>query len=90
MGATHLMDRIVPAVRHQALVRICHGYRPTTVALEFVLQELGMENQTETALELGRTYLQSCGCVLSSDGWQVLTKESDVRKSDLEDQKSLI
>ena len=88
VGATHWMDRIVPAMRHQALLRICQGYRPTTVAVEFVLAALGMKNQTETELEFGRTYLKSSGCVLSPDSLYVQTKETDVRKSDLEDQKS--
>ena len=77
------MDRIIPA-----LLQICQGYRPTTVAVEFVLQALGMKTQTETELEFGRTYLKSCGCVLSPDSLYVQTKETDVRKSDLEDQKS--
>ena len=87
----HLMDRLVPAVRTKALVIMWKGYRPSPIAADFVLQEMGMENQSESDLQFGRKYLESCGCVLSPDGRQMLTKETEgVHKSDLEDQKSLI
>jgi hypothetical protein len=41
-------------------------------------------------LEFGRIWLVSCGCVLSEDGSQFLTKDSVVHESDLEEKQSLI
>jgi len=89
-AAAHLLDRILPKVRHRALLVICRGYRPTMVAVEFVLQELGLDTKTETDLELGRSYLQSCGCVLSEDGLQLQTKDTEVHESNMEVKESLI
>jgi len=89
-GASQLLDRIVPAMRHKALLRIWKGYRPTAVPVEFVLQELGFETKDETDLRFGREYLKSCGCVLSEDELQIQTKETEVHESNMEVKKSLI
>jgi len=92
-GVSHyLMDRIVPPMRYKALQRICKGYRPSTVAVSFVLQELGFENDQEDsdAEEVGREWLRSCGCVLSEDGKHLLTKDTVVHESVMEEKQSLI
>lgn len=90
-GAAQLLDRIVPSMRHQALLRICQGYRPSTVPVDFVIQELGLESDNNIKNDnFGRNYLLSCGCVLSDDGNQLLTKETTIHESTMEAKKSLI
>jgi hypothetical protein len=81
----HLMDRIVPHMRHTAMQIICRAYRPA-VETDFCLQEVGLDGN----LEFGRIWLASCGCVLSKDGGQIETKDSVVHESDLEEKQSLI
>jgi signal recognition particle subunit SEC65 len=88
-GALHLINRIVSRMRHQALLRVCKVYRPS-VEVEFVLRELGFEVEKEEDLESGRKWLESSGCVISEDGQEVLTKDSVVRESDMEEKRSLI
>ena len=77
-------------MRHQALLRICKGYRPSPLAVDFVLQQLGFATDEPEDLEFGRTWLQSCGCILSGDGQELLTKETVVHESIMEDKQSLI
>ena len=82
----HLMDRMVPSMRFSALQRICRAYRPT-VEVQFALQELGFP---ESASDLGKAWLQSCGCLLNDDETQILAKDSVIHESDMEDKQSLI
>lgn len=89
-GASHLiflLNHIVPSMRHQALLRICKGYRPSTLAVDFVLHQLGFETED---LEFGQLWLQSCGCVLSENGQELLTKETVVHESVMAEKQSLI
>ena len=81
----HLMDRIVPHMRKMGLQVMARAYRPAVEAA-FVLQELGLTLNEE----FGRTWLVSCGCVLSEDGSQIQTKDSVIHESDLEEKQSLI
>jgi hypothetical protein len=83
-----LMDRIVPYMRHTALQIICKAYRPA-VETAYCLQELGFEDNNYN-LEFGRKWLVSCGCVLSEDGSQFITKDSVIHESHLEEKQSLI
>jgi len=85
----YLMDKIVPVLRYLALQRICKAYRPT-VEVDFVLDELGFKTEKSTDLEHGRKYLISCGCVLNEDNSELLTKDTTIHESDLEEKKSLI
>ena len=86
----HLMDRIVPYMRHTALQIICKAYRPA-VETAYCLQELGfVDSNANDNMEFGRTWLVSCGCVLSEDGSQFITKDTAVHESDLEAKQSLI
>jgi SAC3/GANP family len=74
-GGSHmiyLLDRIVAPMRLEALLRICKGYRPTTVPVDFVLEEIGFNDDHNS----GRTWLRDHGCVLSEDNLQLITKES--------------
>jgi hypothetical protein len=82
----YLLKRIAPAMRHKALHIICKGYRPTTVAVDFVLQELGLFASEEN----GRAWLQSHGGVLSMDGMELVTKDTIVIESNDMDKQSLI
>jgi hypothetical protein len=85
-----LMDRILPYMRHTGLQIICKAYRPA-VETAYCLQELGfVDGNADDNLEFGRTWLVSCGCVLSEDGSQFITKDSVVHESDLEAKQSLI
>jgi SAC3 family protein LENG8/THP3 len=83
-----LISRAAPIVKHLALQRICRAYRPT-VEVEFALKELGFSVDTSDDMKDGKTYLLSCGCVLSEDGTQIDAKETTVRESDLEEKRSL-
>jgi tRNA splicing endonuclease len=89
-GASHLMERIVPPLRYKALQRICKGYRPTSVDTVFVLKELGFDVKRKRDVNLGRKWLHSCGCVLSEDGWDLVTKDTTVHESNIEAKQSLI
>ena len=80
-----LMNYMVPGARHWALQRICKMYRPT-ISTEFVLRELGFDVDNE--FDFGKEWLASCGIVLDSDGKNLLTKNSAVRESDLNDKAS--
>lgn len=82
----YLLKRIAPAMRHKALHIICKGYRPNTVAVDFVLQELGLFANEEN----GRAWLQSHGCVLSTDGMELVTKDTVVLENIDTDKQSLI
>mmetsp|Transcript_54888 Transcript_54888/g.81663 ORF Transcript_54888/g.81663 Transcript_54888/m.81663 type:complete len:322 (+) Transcript_54888:373-1338(+) len=88
MGA-YLMDYLVPTVRQAALQRVCRAYRPS-VEMLFLLPELGFDADLPEELELGKEFLQSCGCKLSEDGSEILTKESVLRESNLNTKSSLI
>lgn len=95
-SASHLMDFLVPAMRHNALLRIVKAFRPTVETL-FVVSEIGLDQEkqfsgmsdSETP-GFYRNWLESCGCILSEDGQQLITKDCVVRESDLEMKKSLI
>jgi SAC3/GANP family len=79
-GASHmvyLLDRIVPRMRYEALLRICKGYRPTLVPVAFILKEIGFGGDVES----GQTWLRSCGCVLSGDNLLLITKDTVVHES---------
>jgi SAC3 family protein LENG8/THP3 len=89
-----LMNRILPSIRQHALQVICRVYRPS-VSVDFVIKELGLHEEEEkdgedSMLLFGKMWLQSCGCVLSDDETEILTKETVVRESDLETKQSLI
>ena len=84
-----LMGLMVPTVRHLALQRICRAYRPVA-EVSHVLQEIGLPTTSAKALEDGKTFLLSCGCVLNDDGSEIMTKDSTVRESDLQEKSSLI
>ena len=87
-----LTNLMVPTIRHQALQRICKAYRPLA-EVKYVLQEIGLMSDTTDsakALKDGKTFLLSCGCILSDDGVEINTKESIVRESDLQAKQSLI
>lgn len=86
-GASHLMDRVVPPMRYKALQRICKGYRPSTVAVSFVLEELGFENESHV---FGLAWLRSCGCVLSHADKELVTKDTVIHESVMEEKQSLI
>jgi SAC3/GANP family len=82
----YLMKHMVPFVRHNALLRICKGYRPGIVDTEFVTKELGFGQHQE-----GNDWLRSCNCILSDDDSQLITKECiDIQESVTEEKKSLI
>lgn len=84
--AVYLLERLVPAMRNMALPLIIKAYRPMTVPVDFVLDELAFGEDKE----YGKDWLQSCGCVFSEDGQEMLCKESEYRESDLEGKNSLI
>lgn len=65
-------------------------YSRPTVEVDFVLDELGFKTEKSTDLEHGRKYLISCGCVLDEDDSELLTKDTTIHESDLEEKKSLI
>lgn len=83
--AGYLLHRLVPAMRSKALPRIIRACRPVTVPVDFVLQELALDDD----IEYGRKWLESCGCVLSDSGKVILCKESEFRESNLEEKNSL-
>lgn len=90
-----LMNHMIPTVRHKALLRICKGYRPGNVETDFVLTELGLlddkSDLNKDQLDYGCEWLLSCGCVLSDDRTQLITKDSiDIHESTMEEKKSLI
>jgi len=96
----YLMDRIVPSLRYNALLRICKSYRPS-VETEFILSELGFLVTSKSSndddgvssnedLEYGIEWLLSCGVLLSDDKEKILTAESAVHESNMEAKKSLI
>ena len=79
VGATHmkyLMDRIVPSIRYEALLRICKAYRPTVVPIDLIYRSLGIEDGFESSL----SWLQCCGCVFTEDG-QLNTKDTVIHES---------
>jgi hypothetical protein len=82
----YLMQFITPYIRQWSLQRICKAYRPN-IDVAFVLAELGF---SADELELGTRWLESCGCVLSTDRLIWETKETTVRESDWKEQNSLI
>ena len=85
-----LMDRIVPSMRSLGLQRVFKAYRPF-VETTFVLRELGFDVESDEDLQFGRSWLQSCGCLLSEDGAIWNTKDTpDVHESTLEEKQSLI
>lgn len=84
--AVYLLQRLAPAMRKVALQRILGAYRPTAVPVDFVLNELAYADDKAR----GKKWLQSCGCVFSENGEQILCKESEFRESDLDEKKSLI
>lgn len=86
----YLLDRIVPAMRYNALLVMCKGYKPSTVEVNFLLKELGFDTGSKSKKEDGRTWLISCGCVLSDDGMELQTKDTVVHESVGELKQSLI
>lgn len=88
VGVSHLIERLVSPMRYKALLRICKGYRPMAVAVDFVLQELGFVTDAEK--EFGVKWLRSCGCILSDDENEIVTKETVVHESKMEEKQSLI
>jgi SAC3 family protein LENG8/THP3 len=97
----YLMDGLVPAVRFDGLKCIAKSYRPAPVAVDFVLQQLGLlqqrgdeddddDERDEEELTYGRNWLVSCGCKLSKDGADVLTIETEVHQSTMDEKQSLI
>lgn len=84
----YLMDRIVPGMRHEALLRFCKAYRPSIEA-KFVLSVLGFKTEDDSDLAEGYTWLESCGCVLTDDKAIWSTKDSTVHESDMEVKSSL-
>ena len=83
---TYLLQRLVPPMRKMALPILIKAYRPLTVPVDFVLEELAFGED----MEYGKKWLQSCGCVLSENGQEIICKESEYRESDLEEKNSLI
>jgi hypothetical protein len=88
IGVSHLIKRLVSPMRYKALLRICKGYRPMTIAVDFILQELGFAADAEW--EFGVQWLRSCGCILSEDDKEILTKDTVVHESKMEEKQSLI
>jgi hypothetical protein len=88
IGVSHLIENLVSPMRYKALLRICKGYRPMTIAVDFVLQELGFA--TEAEWDFGVKWLRSCGCILSEDDKEIVTKETVVHESKMEEKQSLI
>jgi SAC3 family protein LENG8/THP3 len=95
----YLMDGLVPAVRFDGLKCIAKSYRPAPVAVDFVLQQLGLlqqrgddddDEREEEESTYGRNWLVSCGCKLSKDGADVLTNETEVHQSTMDEKQSLI
>uniref|UniRef100_A0A7S3L1P7 SAC3/GANP/THP3 conserved domain-containing protein n=1 Tax=Amphora coffeiformis TaxID=265554 RepID=A0A7S3L1P7_9STRA len=84
--ATYLLQRLVPPMRKMALPILIKAYRPMTVPVDFVLEELAFGEDKE----FGKRWLQSCGCVSSENGQEILCKESEYHESDLEEKNSLI
>lgn len=80
-----LMDGLVAAVRFEGLKCIAKSYRPAPVSVDFVLQQLGFHEVKD-----GRKWLLSCGCKLSKDDKDVLTRDTEIHKSTMEGKKSLI
>lgn len=70
----YLMNRIVPPMRYEVLLRLCKAYRPTAVPIDFIIRAIGFEDAPES----GRSYLQRCGCIFSDDGHSLNTKDTVV------------
>jgi len=88
IGASYLMNSMVPTMRLGALRRICKAYRPS-IPLKFLLSELGYEYGTDEFYD-GKDWIRNCGCVLDVHHENVLTKHSTIRDPDTKVQNSLI
>jgi hypothetical protein len=72
-----LMEKIEPQMRAMGLQRILKAYRPT-VSMDFVCQELALGGIDE-----GKIWLESCGCKFTDDFTCILTKDSELKESEL-------
>lgn len=78
----HLTSLLVPTIRLRALRVMAKAFRPS-LALEVCTHQLGFD-----ALEEGREWLASCGCVI--EGSNVMMKDSTIRVPEVEKKNSLI
>lgn len=69
-----ILDMMIDSIRLKYLQRMLKGYRPGTVAVSFVLEELGFDE-----VEIGIEFLKRLGCVLQEK--TVATEEVDATAS---------
>jgi len=88
---TFFTNFLVPNIRFRTLKRIAKAYRPS-IELSFCLDQLGFLKECESHedrnidVEVGKSWLSSCGCILDKD--KLITKDSvihppDTKKSSL-------
>lgn len=83
----YLMDAIMPQMRASAMRCMMLAYRPN-LSVQFILSELGFLSDVTLEKKDGYAWLKGCGCQFTTDGQNVMTKESVLNESYLAGNRS--